>query len=125
MNILSIWPTTVEGWVGLVVLIAGLIGALLKLIPTLIQVHKLTVEAIKQKNIEKLKKVASAAMTGVQASMKSGAEKKEIVMSAVEAAAKEMNVEIDKEALIELSNHIDSMKTYYNTVKESDELKGE
>jgi hypothetical protein len=125
MNVLSIWPTTVEGWVGFAVLVIGLISAIVKLVPTWIQAHKLTIEAIRQKNIEKLKKVASAAMSGAQASLKTGAEKKEIVMSSIEAASKQMGIEVDQAAWSELSKYIDDMKDYFNKMKESNERKEE
>lgn len=125
MNILNIWPTTAEGWVGFGVLVIGLISALVKLVPTWIEAHKLTIEAIRQKNIEKLKKVASAAMSGAQASLKSGAEKKEMVMSSIEAAGKQMGIEIDQAAWSELSKYIDEMKDYFNKMKESNERKEE
>ena len=123
---LSIWPTTVEGWIGLIVLVIGLVGTLIKLIPTLVKLHKAAVEAIRTKNIAKLKKVGEATMQSVQASLASGAEKKQLVMDAMDAAAKEMGVEVDKEGWEELSNHIDGMKDFFNKMKESDKIqKGE
>ena len=125
MNVLSIWPTTVEGWISFAVLVIGLISAIVKLVPTWIQAHKLTIEAIRQKNIEKLKKVASAAMSGAQASLKSGAEKKKMAMSSIEAAGKQMGIEIDQAAWSELSKYIDEMKDYFNKMKESNERKEE
>lgn len=126
MMFLSIWPTTVEGWCGLAVLVIGLAGTLIKLIPTLIKLHKATIEAIRTKDIAKLKKVGEATMQSVQASLASGAEKKQLAMDAMAAAAKEMGVEVDKEGWEELSNHIDGMKDFFNKMKESDKIqKGE
>lgn len=126
MIFLSIWPTTVEGWIGLIVLVIGLVGTLIKLIPTLVKLHKATVEAIRTKNIAKLKKVGEATMQSVQASLASGAEKKQLAMDAMAAAAKEMGVEVDREGWGELSIHIDEMKDFFNKMKESDKIqKGE
>lgn len=120
MIILSIWPTTVAGWISFIILLGSLIASLAKLIPTLIKLKKITAEAIRKKNISELKKTATTAMKIAQSTEKSGAEKKEYVIKNVETISEASNVELTEEDWIEISEFIDNMKDFYNQMKKND-----
>ncbi len=117
----SIWPTTVEGWVTLITLFCGLIGAIAGLIPLAIKVVKKGKELVKNKNWEKIKEITKAAMEKAQASGKAGADKKAMVMEAVKAACKEAEIEFDEELINQLSNYIDKTKDFVNGMKNAEE----
>ena len=120
MIILSIWPTTVAGWISFIILLGSLIASLAKLIPTLIKLKKITAEAIRKKNISELKKTATTGMKIAQSTEKSGAEKKEYVIKNVETISEASNVELTEEDWIEISEFIDNMKDFYNQMKKND-----
>ena len=124
MIILSIWPTTVAGWISFIILLGSLIASLAKLIPTLIKLKKITAEAIIKKNISELKKTATTAMKIAQSTEKSGAEKKEYVIKNVETISEASNVELTEEDWIEISEFIDNMKDFYNQMRKNDKNKG-
>ena len=124
MIILSIWPTTVAGWISFIILLGSLIASLAKLIPTLIKLKKITAEAIRKKNISELKKTATTAMKIAQSTEKSGAEKKEYVIKNVETISEASNVELTEEDWIEISEFIDNMNDFYNQMRKNDKNKG-
>lgn len=121
--ILNIWPTTVAGWVSLVSLITGLIGAVAALVPTIIKLVKALKTIAKNKDWEKIKNIAVAAIESAEASQKTGAEKKQMVIDSVKAGCKEAGVELDDELLNNLSSYIDSMISYFNNMKSTENTK--
>lgn len=121
MIFLNIWPTTVEGWVGLVILVVGLITSLVKLIPTLVKLKKATKEIIKNKDLKKLRKIAMSAMSEVQSLNICGEEKLQIVIKVLKTSALEMGVEIDDDTLKELVEGISELKQFFKEMKNADE----
>ena len=121
MLILNIWPTTVEGWVGLIILIIGLISALAGLIPTLIKLKSVLGELASNKDYNKLIKVAKKAMVVAQASGKTGAEKQEMVVNAIKAGAAELEIEVNDEDINKLINSIKDLKNFFNEMKAADQ----
>lgn len=121
LNILSIWPSTVEGWVGLIVLICTAIGAIVGLVPTVLKLRTALKEIAKNKDYAKLIKIAKKAMAAAQASGQSGPEKKEMVLAAIKAGAAEAGVVIDDEAVNKLCDSIDDLKNFFNEMKKADE----
>lgn len=122
MLILSIWPTTVEGWAGLIILLVSLVGAIAKLIPTLIKLGRATKIIAKNKDRDKLITIARKAMAEAQASGQSGAQKQEMVVAAVKAGAKELEIEINDEDINDLINSIKELKQFFNEMKEADKI---
>jgi len=121
MLVLNIWPTTVEGWVGLIILIIGLISALAGLIPTLIKLKSVLGELASNKDYNKLIKVAKKAMVVAQASGKTGAEKQEMVVNAIKAGAAELEIEVNDEDINKLINSIKDLKNFFNEMKAADQ----
>ena len=121
MIFLNIWPTTVEGWVGLIILIIGLISALAGLIPALIKLKLALGEIASNKDYSKLIKIARNAMVVAQASGKSGAEKQEMVVNAIKAGAAELEIEVNDEDIAKLINSIKDLKNFFNEMKAADQ----
>lgn len=121
-SILNIWPTTAEGWVLLGVAVLGLVGAVIKLIPTMIKLAKVVAELTKQKNFNKLKQIALKAMTEAQATGLAGRDKLIMVISAIKAGAKEAGIEINDADIEELAKSIAELKAFYNDMAEADEI---
>lgn len=120
--VLNIWPTTAEGWVLLGVAVLGLVGAVIKLIPTMIKLAKVVAELTKQKNFNKLKQIALKAMTEAQATGLAGRDKLIMVISAIKAGAKEAGIEINDADIEELAKSIAELKAFYNDMAEADEI---
>jgi len=116
----NFWPTTVEGWVGLISLIVGLVGAIVALVPTIIKLVKTLKQVIKDKNWAKIMKMALAAMKQAEASHKDGKEKKQIVVEAVKAGCEELGIELDEKLLQDLSDYVDSLIHWHNEMSESE-----
>ena len=76
----SIWPTTAEGWAGLLVFVVGFVAAIAALIPTARKLIKKGAELVKDKNWSKIKEIALAAMKEAEASGKKGSEKQQMVI---------------------------------------------
>ena len=115
----SIWPTTVEGWVNLIVFIAGFVGAVAVLIPTVIKLCEKGAELMKNKNWSKIKEIALAAMKEAEASGKKGSEKQQMVIDAVVAGCKEAEIEISEEDLKNLAKYIDETIEWFNSMNKS------
>ena len=120
--ILNVWPTTVEGWVGLIVLISGLVGAVAKLIPTVIKLHKATAKMLKDKNFKLLVDIAKKAMVEAQASGQSGEEKQKMVIRAIKAGAEELKIEINDEDIEALIESIKELKAFFKEMKAADSI---
>lgn len=114
INILSFWPTTAGGWIGLISLIIGLIGSISALIPTAIKLFAAVKELVKNKNWTKIMAIADKAMEEAEKSGKSGAEKKEMAISIVSASCKELGVALDEELLTKLATYIEDTIAYFN-----------
>ena len=115
----SIWPTTVEGWVNLIVFVVGFIAAIAVLIPVAIKLVKKGAELVKNKNWSKMKDIALAAMKEAEASGKKGSEKQQMVIDAVVAGCKEAEIEIDEEDLKNLAKYIDETIEWFNSMNKS------
>ncbi len=115
----SIWPTTVEGWVNLIVFIVGFIAAIAVLVPVAIKLAKKGAELVKNKNWSKIKDIALAAMKEAEASGKKGSEKQQMVIDAVVAGCKEAEIEINEEDLKNLAKYIDETIEWFNNMNKS------
>ena len=115
----SIWPTTVEGWVNLVVFIVGFVAAVAALVPTVIKLAKKGAELVKNKNWSKIEKIAMAAMRAAEETGKKGAEKQQMVIDAVVACCKEAEIEISEEDLKNLAKYIDETIEWFNSMNKS------
>ncbi len=122
MIFLNIWPTTVEGWVGLIILFITLISALAGLIPTAIKLKRALTKIAKDKDYAKLLKIAKKAMATAQASNEPGANKRAMVIEAIKAGAKELEIEIDENDINNLCNSIDDLKQFFNEMKVADQI---
>lgn len=116
----SFWPTTVEGWVGLIILICSLVAAIAGLVPTGIKLYRVLKQLVKDRNWKKIIQFASAAMKQAEASGKKAKEKKVIVIESVVAACKEIGVEIDEKQLKDLSDYIDELIKWHNDMNEAE-----
>ena len=115
----SVWPATVEGWVNLIVFIAGFVAAIAVLIPTARKLVKKGAELVKDKNWSKIKEIALAAMKEAEASGKKGSEKQQMVINAVVAGCKEAEIEISEEDLKNLVKYINETIEWFNGMNES------
>lgn len=115
----SIWPTTAEGWAGLLVFVVGFIAAIAALIPTVIKLIKKGAELVKNKNWSKIKEIALVAMKEAEASGKKGSEKQQMVIDAVVAGCKEAEIEISEEDLKNLAKYIDETIEWFNSMNKS------
>ena len=119
----GVWPSTVEGWVGLVSLIIGLVGAIAALIPTAIKCFKALKEIAKNRDWKKIMEMADAAMKDVEGSKKSSKKKLETVISAVKAGCVEAGVEIDDKLLEDLTKYINECIEWHNGMNEKNNKK--
>lgn len=122
MILTSIWPTTVEGWVGLISLIVGLIGAIAALIPVAIKLFKALKEIVKNKNWSKIKDIAKAAMTTVEEYHKSHPEmssddKLNMALDMIQAGCAEIGIEVDEVTLNNLVDYINQTIDWFNGMK--------
>ena len=115
----SVWPATVEGWVNLIVFIAGFVAAVAVLIPVAIKLVKKGAELMKDRNWSKMKDIALAAMKEAEASGKKGSEKQQMVIDAVVAGCKEAEIEISEEDLKNLAKYIDETIEWFNNMNKS------
>lgn len=122
MILASIWPATVEGWIGLISLLVGLIGAIGALIPVIIKLVKTLKEIVKNKNWNEIKDIAKAAMTTVEEYHKSHPEmssddKLNMALDIIQAGCKEIGVEIDDATLENLVSYIKQTISWFNGMK--------
>lgn len=110
----SFWPTTAEGWVGIITFIIGFIGAIVALIPVSIKLVKRGKELVKNKDWAKIKEIADTAMKTAESTGKTGAEKKEIVIAAVKAGCEKAGIVIDEKLLKDLVDYIDTTIEWVN-----------
>lgn len=105
--------------VGLISAIVGLVGAIIALIPTVIRVIRLGKEIIKNKDWNKIKEIANAAMIAAEAKFKEGSDKKEVVIDAVKQACFEANIPLDEDVLDNLVEYIDTIISYHNNMTQA------
>ena len=122
MILTSIWPVTVEGWIGLISLFIGLIGAIAALIPVAIKLVKALKEIIKNKNWNEIKDIAKAAMTTVEEYHRSHPEmtsddKLNMALDIIQKGCAEIDVEVDEATLENLVNYIRKTINWFNGMK--------
>lgn len=100
----------------LITLIAGLIGAIAALIPTFIKLKECLVDIVKNKNWAKIMQVAMSAMKTVEASGKTGADKKQMVVNIVTQSCANLEIELDAELIKRLSDYIDDTIDFVNSM---------
>lgn len=106
----------------LITLICGLIGAVGALIPTLVKLFNALKEIVKNKNWEKIIKIAYKAVEEAEKTGKSGAEKKEIAIAAVKAGCAEAGIELDVEQANKLADYIDELIEYFNNMSDASKV---
>ena len=107
---------TIQQIITLAVAFVSLIGAAVGVFTTIKTLISKRKGETKQSNFEFLKSVALSAMSKAEESGKSGKEKKEIVLDAIKAAAKEAGIEIEP-FLDQLFAFIDNSIAFANTIK--------
>ena len=101
-------------WVELISSIIGALIALCGLVPAIIALVKFFVKSIKDKNWKAILVMADQAIVAAEASGKSGADKKQMVIDAVVAGCKAANVDIDESQLTSLADYIDKIIAEHN-----------
>ena len=107
------WPSTAEGWVALVAELAVPVGSIVGMVIAIVKL-------IKNKNWEKLKEVAKDAALTAEASGKAGADKLTMVMAAVQAAAKDLGVNMTDAMVAEMKEFISGLITWHNSLSDAD-----
>lgn len=102
------WLETTQGIITLISSGVALIGTILMLC---IKLYSALKEVVKNKEWKKIIKLADSAMTAAEESGESGADKKQMVIAAVEAGCKELGVTVD---LCKLSEYIDECIEFAN-----------
>lgn len=115
---------TTEQIITLVTLIAGLIGAIAALIPTLIKMFNAFKEIAKNKNWQALKDIAKAAMKEVEEHYRknpamTSKQKLDMAIDIIVTGAKEINIEVDESVIENLVEYIEQ------TIKWANNMKGE
>ena len=103
-------------WVELISSIIGALIALCGLVPAIIALVKFFVKSIKDKNWKAILVMAQDAMLAAEASGKSGADKKQMVIDAVTAGCKAANIDIDQDDLKKLADYIDDWISKHNAM---------
>jgi hypothetical protein len=101
-------------WVELICSIIGAIVTLAGLVPAAVALVKFVIKSIKDKNWSAIKEIADKAMVAAEASGKSGADKKQMVIDAVVAGCKAANIDIDESQLKALADYIDKIIAEHN-----------
>lgn len=104
------WLETTQGIITLIASGVALLGTILTLCVNLYNALK---EVVKNKEWNKIIKLADAAMTAAEKSDKSGADKKQMVIEAVQAGCKELGISVD---LCKLSEYIDECIDFANKI---------
>ena len=113
-TMLSIWPSTVEGWVGLITLLIGLISAISALVPTALALFKKVKELIKEKDWAKIMKIAEIATKAAETTGGSSEEKEQMAIDIIKAECEEMHIEMNEETLKEVIAYIKELIDYFN-----------
>ena len=102
------WLETTQGIITLISSGIVLLGTILGLS---VNLYKSIKQVVKNKDWKKVIEVANAAITAAEKSGKCGADKKQMVIEAVEAGCKELNIILD---LDQLSKYIDECIDFAN-----------
>lgn len=118
----SIWPSTVEGWVGLITLFIGLIGAIVALVPVVIKLGKALKEIVKNKDWNTIKDIAFGAMKIVEDYYKehpdmSSDDKLEMALDIIKGSCAEVGVELDDKVLEDVVKYIRDTINWFNGMK--------
>lgn len=99
-------------------LVINLLGALIMVIPLVVELIKWIKTAIKEKNWAKLLELLTAFMKEAEVKFETGAERKEWVMMAIKASAETINYEIDETVISNLIDQLCAMSKVVNGKKE-------
>ena len=117
----NIWPTSVEGWVGLILVFLGLIGSIAALIPTAIKLFKALKEIVKNKNWQKILELADNAMELAEITSLHGSDKRDLVINTVRKGCSELDIELNEELVENLIKYIDESIQWLNRMNNSKE----
>lgn len=117
----NIWPTSVEGWVGLILMFLGLIGSIAALIPTAIKLFKALKEIVKNKNWQKILELADNAMELAEITSLHGSDKRDLVINTVRKGCSELDIELNEELVENLIKYIDESIQWLNRMNNSKE----
>ena len=117
----NIWPTSVEGWVGLILMFLGLIGSIAALIPTAIKLFKALKEIVKNKNWQKILELADNAMELAEITSLHGSDKRDLVINTVRKGCSELDIELNEELVENLIKYIDDSIQWLNRMHNSKE----
>ena len=120
----NIWPTSVEGWVGLILMFLGLIGSIAALIPTAIKLFKALKEIVKNKNWQKILELADNAMELAEITSLHGSDKRDLVINTVRKGCSELDIELNEELVENLIKYIDESIQWLNRMNNSKEWGG-
>lgn len=113
---------TLEQIITLVTLIAGLIGAIATLIPTLVKLFKTAKELLKNKNWSKLKEIAMTVMKEVEDYYKihpsmTSQEKLNMAIDIIKLSAASLEIDLNEEAIRDLISYINQTIKWANDMK--------
>ena len=117
----NIWPTSVEGWVGLILMFLGLVGSIAALIPTAIKLFKALKEIVKNKNWQKILELADNAMELAEITSLHGSDKRDLVINTVRKGCSELDIELNEELVENLIKYIDESIQWLNRMNNSKE----
>ena len=117
----NIWPTSVEGWVGLILMFLGLIGSIAALLPTAIKLFKALKEIVKNKNWQKILELADNAMELAEITSLHGSDKRDLVINTVRKGCSELDIELNEELVENLIKYIDESIQWLNRMNNSKE----
>lgn len=117
----NIWPTSVEGWIGLILMFLGLIGSMAALIPTAIKLFKALKEIVKNKNWQKILELADNAMELAEITSLHGSDKRDLVIETVRTGCSELDIELNEELVENLIKYIDDTIQWLNRMHNSKE----
>ena len=117
----NIWPTSVEGWIGLILMFLGLIGSIAALIPTAIKLFKALKEIVKNKNWQKILELADNAMELAEITSLHGSDKRDLVIETVRTGCSELDIELNEELVENLIKYIDDTIQWLNRMHNSKE----
>jgi hypothetical protein len=99
-------------------LIINILGALIMVIPLIVELIKWIKTAIKEKNWAKLLELLTTLMKEAEVKFETGAERKEWVMMAIKASAETINYDIDEATISNLIDQLCAMSKVVNSRKE-------
>ena len=104
-------------WVTLFTLIGACIGLIAGLIPVIIKLVKAFKVIVKNKQWTEITEAIKKAITAAEASGKTGAEKKTMVIKAAQEFCKSIDVDFTDDLAKQISDFIDTTITFVNDMK--------